>query len=58
MADESLREFRPEGKQLVFLFISATIVAIVIFLCGVLVGRGGVGRHREVATFAEIDPGG
>lgn len=27
-------------KQLVFLFMAATVVAVVVFLCGVLVGRG------------------
>ena len=30
----------PTAKQLVFLFIAATVVAVVVFLCGVLVGRG------------------
>ena len=28
------------GKQLVFTFMSATVVAVVVFLCGVMVGRG------------------
>ena len=40
MSDESLREFQLNGKQLVFLFMASTIVAVVIFLCGVMVGRG------------------
>src|SRR5262245_62065839 len=40
MNDESLREFQLNGKQLVFLFMASTIVAVVIFLCGVMVGRG------------------
>ena len=30
----------PSPKQLVFLFMAATVVAVVVFLCGVLVGRG------------------
>lgn len=30
----------PSAKQLVFLFMAATVVAVVVFLCGVLVGRG------------------
>lgn len=30
----------PTAKQLVFLFMAATVVAVVVFLCGVLVGRG------------------
>lgn len=38
--DESVREIQLSGKQLVFLFMAVTVVAVVIFLCGVLVGRG------------------
>ena len=30
----------PNAKQVVFLFMAATVVAVVVFLCGVLVGRG------------------
>ena len=33
-------EIQLNGKQLVFLFMAATVVSVVIFLCGVLVGRG------------------
>jgi cell division septation protein DedD len=40
MTDEGLREIQLDGKQLVFLFMAATVVAVVIFLCGVMVGRG------------------
>ena len=40
MPDEGLHEIQLNGKQLVFLFMTATVVAVVIFLCGVLVGRG------------------
>jgi cell division septation protein DedD len=40
MADEGLHEIQLNGKQLVFLFMTGTIVAVVIFLCGVMVGRG------------------
>ncbi len=40
MADEGLREIQLNGKQLVFLFMASTVVAVVIFLCGVMVGRG------------------
>lgn len=39
MADESLREIQLNGKQLVFVFMAATVVAVVIFLSGVMVGR-------------------
>jgi len=60
-ADDGFREIQLNGKQLVFLFMAATVVSVVIFLCGVLVGRG-VRSDRapaqEVAS-AEIaaDPG-
>ena len=40
MSDDSFREIQLNGKQLVFLFMAATVVFVVIFLCGVLVGRG------------------
>src|SRR5688572_13498312 len=39
-ADEGFHEIQLSGKQLVFLFMATTVVAVVIFLCGVLVGRG------------------
>ena len=39
-ADEGFHEIQLSGKQLVFLFMATTIVAVVIFLCGVQVGRG------------------
>ena len=38
--DDGFREIQLNGKQLVFLFMAATVVSVVIFLCGVLVGRG------------------
>ena len=40
MQDEGFHEIQLNGKQLVFLFMAATVVAVVIFLCGVMVGRG------------------
>jgi DedD protein len=40
MSDEGFHEIQLNGKQLVFLFMAATVVAVVIFLCGVMVGRG------------------
>ncbi len=39
MTDREFREIQLSGKQLVFLFISAVVVAVVIFLLGVAVGR-------------------
>ena len=38
--DDGFHEIQLNGKQLVFLFMAVTVVAVVIFLCGVLVGRG------------------
>ena len=37
---DGFHEIQLNGKQLVFLFMAATVVSVVIFLCGVLVGRG------------------
>ena len=57
MTDESFREIQLNGKQLVFLFMAATVVSVVIFLCGVLVGRGVRGSTAtvEIAS-ADIGP--
>jgi cell division septation protein DedD len=38
--DDAFREIQLNGKQLVFLFMVATVFSVVIFLCGVFVGRG------------------
>ncbi len=49
--DDGFREIQLNGKQLVFLFMAATVVSVVIFLCGVLVGRGvRAERAAEVQT--------
>jgi cell division septation protein DedD len=40
LPEEGFHEIQLSGKQLVFLFMATTIVSVVIFLCGVLVGRG------------------
>ena len=40
MPDEGVHEIQLNGKQLVFMFMAVTVVAVVIFLCGVMVGRG------------------
>ena len=39
-SDDGFHEIQLNGKQLVFVFMAATLVSVVIFLCGVLVGRG------------------
>jgi hypothetical protein len=50
--DEGFREIQLNGKQLVFLFMAATVVSVVIFLCGVLVGRGVRAEPRGAADVA------
>ena len=40
LADDAFHEIQLSGKQLVFLFMATTVVAVAIFLCGVQVGRG------------------
>jgi DedD protein len=47
--DEGFHEIQLSGKQLVFLFMATTVVSVVIFLCGVLVGRGVKGDTLNAA---------
>jgi DedD protein len=51
-ADDGFHEIQLTGKQLVFLFMATTVVAVVIFLCGVLVGRG-VRSEQPASAAAE-----
>src|SRR5256885_16036551 len=55
MADEGLHEIQLNGKQLVFLFMASTVVAVVIFLCGVMVGRGVRAQRPADAIEASVD---
>ena len=55
MADEGLHEIQLNGKQLVFLFMASTVVAVVIFLCGVMVGRGVRAQRPADALEASVD---
>lgn len=52
--DEGFHEIQLNGKQLVFLFMAATVVSVVIFLCGVLVGRGVRVEHATVAENSAV----
>jgi cell division septation protein DedD len=54
--DDGFHEIQLNGKQLVFLFMAATVVSVVIFLCGVLVGRGVQAERRvaEEVALAEV----
>src|SRR5690242_10936581 len=60
MSDEGVHEIQLNGKQLVFMFMAVTVVAVVIFLCGVMVGRGvRAPRATELADAAievPLDP--
>jgi cell division septation protein DedD len=49
--DDGFHEIQLNGKQLVFLFMAVTVVSVVIFLCGVLVGRGV--RAERVSSAAD-----
>jgi cell division septation protein DedD len=53
MSDEGLHEIQLNGKQLVFLFMTATVVAVVIFLCGVMVGRGAPSQRGTPALITD-----
>ena len=52
--DDGFHEIQLNGKQLVFLFMAATVVSVVIFLCGVLVGRGVRAERGSEAETAEL----
>ena len=60
MQDEGLHEIQLSGKQLVFLFMAVTVAAVVVFLCGVMVGRGvtapGIPTAPEIAEETPLDP--
>ena len=60
MNDEGFREIQLNGKQLIFLFMAVTVVLVVTFLFGVLVGRGARGG-ADTAQIASgevtADPG-
>jgi cell division protein FtsN len=43
------------GKSLVFVFMAATMAAVVVFLCGVMVGRG-VQSRMLAASALPVDP--
>ena len=58
MADEGFHEIQLNGKQLVFLFMAAIVASVVIFLCGVMVGRGVRQPQAALAAAADapVDP--
>ena len=56
MQDEGFHEIQLNGKQLVFLFMAATVVSVVIFLLGVMVGRGVPAPRTTIAEAADTTP--
>lgn len=55
--DDGFHEIQLNGKQLVFLFMAATVVSVVIFLCGVLVGRGVRAERGTAVETAALNDG-
>ena len=51
--DDGFHEIHLSGKQLVFLFMATTVVAVVVFLCGVVVGRGVSAEQAAAEPVAE-----
>lgn len=56
-AEDGFHEIQLSGKQLVFLFMATTVASVVIFLCGVLVGRGVGAEARSDAPTDAIEEG-
>ena len=56
MSDQGVHEIQLSGKQLVFMFMAATVTAVVIFLCGVMVGRGVNTTRASAAAAARAEP--
>jgi cell division protein FtsN len=55
--DDGFHEIHLSGKQLVFLFMVATCVLVVSFLCGVFVGRGvRAARADDAVEIASATP--
>jgi cell division septation protein DedD len=55
--DESFHDIQLSGKQVVFLCMASTLVAVVVFLCGVLVGRGVSAAKADSAAAIRADTG-
>lgn len=48
MSEEGFHEIQLSGKQMVFLGMAATVVVVVVFLIGVMVGRGVKAQAADV----------
>lgn len=58
MSEQGFHEVQLSGKQLVFLFMSAVVLAVVIFLLGVNVGRGVRHAVGDTEVSAQADAAG
>ncbi len=58
-ADDAFHEIQLSGKQLVFLFMATTVISVIIFICGVLVGRSvpveGIADSGPIASTTPVD---
>jgi cell division septation protein DedD len=52
-SDDAFHEIQLNGKQLVFLFMAVVVASVVIFLLGVLVGRGVRAERGPVEALAQ-----
>lgn len=62
-AEDGFHEIQLSGKQLIFLFMTATVALVLVFLCGILVGRnlrdgdgGSSNPFVASASQAQVDP--
>jgi cell division septation protein DedD len=59
-ADDAFHEIQLSGKQLVFLFMATTVISVIIFICGVLVGRSvpveGIVDSGPIAATTPVEP--
>jgi DedD protein len=53
--DDAFHEIQLNGKQLVFLFMSVVVAAVVVFLLGVLVGRDVLAQRGPLEALAPSD---
>ena len=53
--DDAFHEIQLNGKQLVFLFMSTVVILVVVFLFGVLVGRGVRGDRGPLEALTQPD---
>jgi DedD protein len=54
MTDQPVREIQLGGKQLVFLFMAAVVLAVAVFLLGISVGRGVRGASDQPAATTDV----